>query len=390
MNLWPSSVRVNIGPIKDVLTAPCHIHRQLLSEIEHPQPPWVNPVYDEDGSLTYWISIYESIDSEEWGTEATIMQSAGYGTIKVQLSGGPDLVAAVPRAVGSALDPQWWDPDLPLRWRTICDTDHDGLCKAKERPPGSLAGSQGPARLLDVHDLCVVKSPAGPVSYTALSYVWGNATVLKSLTSNIEQLQKNKALSENTPFGVQLPKTIRHAIEVTRLLGLRYLWVDSICIIQDSDEERQGEIQRMWAIYANASVTIFAKDGTSAGSGIQGIKGTSDPRQIPGDQTVDHLANGLSLVRESADLVECLDPLVHMKSCVWNTRAWTYQEYVFARRRLILFNGLLSWQCGHSNWSELETVSPSLTSHRVPKVESRDKVLLPVSKSDSATTPNFL
>ena len=390
VNLWPLSLRINIGPIEEVLAAPCHAHRQLLSEIQHPQPPWAEPVYDDEGFLVYWISIYRSAGGEEWGTEATITQSVGYGAITAKLSGGADLVTAVPRAVGSALDLQWWDLALPLRWRTICDSHHLRLCKATEGPLGSLTGLEGPARLLDVHDLCVVKPPAGPISYAALSYVWGKATVLKSLTSNIRHLQKKNALSEHSHFGVQLPKTIRHAMLVARLLGLRYLWVDSICIVQDSDEERQGEIQRMWAIYANASVTIFAKDGTSADAGLQGIKGTSDPRQIPGDQTVNQLAAGLSLVRASPGLIEGLDPPVHLKSCVWNTRAWTYQESVFSRRRLVFFNGLISWQCAHAHWSELETVSPSLTGQLVPREDSRDKVLLPVSKTERAATPNFL
>ena len=64
-----------------------------------------------------------------------------------------------------------------------------------------------------------------------------------------------------------LPKTFRDAVTITRNLGIRYLWIDSLCIIQDSEEDWIRESSRMGRIYRDAAVTIFAEvaDGDDGG-----------------------------------------------------------------------------------------------------------------------------
>jgi hypothetical protein len=58
-----------------------------------------------------------------------------------------------------------------------------------------------------------------------------------------------------------LPRTIRDAIEVTRAIDYRYLWVDSLCIIQDDEQDRDFQIAMMDQIYSNADLTIAAGSG---------------------------------------------------------------------------------------------------------------------------------
>ncbi|KAF6804772.1 tol protein [Colletotrichum musicola] len=57
---------------------------------------------------------------------------------------------------------------------------------------------------------------------------------------------------------IWLPKTIRDALEVTRGLNVRYLWVDIVCVVQDDEADRREQICQMDMIYGHAAVTIVA------------------------------------------------------------------------------------------------------------------------------------
>jgi hypothetical protein len=70
----------------------------------------------------------------------------------------------------------------------------------------------------------------------------------------------------------KLPRTITDAVRCTQKLGLKYLWVDSLCIIQDSEEDQEKEIGRMSEIYKNSYVTISAAKAKSS------VEGFLEPR----------------------------------------------------------------------------------------------------------------
>ncbi|KAF2027852.1 HET-domain-containing protein [Setomelanomma holmii] len=92
-------------------------------------------------------------------------------------------------------------------------------------------------------------------SYAALSYCWGS-------DEEVEPLKTTKASVGQFSVHIDeadVPLTIRQAIFVTRLLGLEYLWVDSLCIVQnDEDDDWNSESQKIGSIYQNATVTIAA------------------------------------------------------------------------------------------------------------------------------------
>jgi Heterokaryon incompatibility protein (HET) len=92
--------------------------------------------------------------------------------------------------------------------------------------------------------------------YVALSYIWSKKpqTFLTLLDNINERMQQIDAKN--------LPKTIMDAVRCTQGLGLKYLWVDSLCIIQDSDTDKAKEIGRMSGIYKNAYATISAAKAT--------------------------------------------------------------------------------------------------------------------------------
>ena len=137
-----------------------------------------------------------------------------------------------------------------------------------------------------------------------------------------------------------LPQTIQDAIIVTRKLGLQYLWVDALCIIQDSASDRAAEIAKMDRIYQNAQLTISAasaercQDGflaTRSGDYGRSTNFTSIPYACPNGE------RGNVLLRDSPIYESRLEPL--------NGRGWALQESVLSSRILIYSSWQLQWQC---------------------------------------------
>ncbi|KAM7186269.1 Heterokaryon incompatibility protein (HET) domain containing protein [Naviculisporaceae sp. PSN 640] len=97
--------------------------------------------------------------------------------------------------------------------------------------------------------------------YIALSYRWGEGNRLLTTKSTYAQHQ--------TSIQIEIvPKTIRDAIHVTRHLGIRYLWVDALCIVQDDEQDWTKEAARMGDIYMNALCTIAAHAADHADCGF--------------------------------------------------------------------------------------------------------------------------
>lgn len=84
-----------------------------------------------------------------------------------------------------------------------------------------------------------------PVEFAALSYCWGNAEQNVTLTSNLSSRHQRLSVTS-------LPQTHQDAIFFTRALGRKYVWIDSICIVQDESKDWAAEASRMGDIYATA------------------------------------------------------------------------------------------------------------------------------------------
>lgn len=100
--------------------------------------------------------------------------------------------------------------------------------------------------------------------WIALSYCWGqdpDTMPLRTTTLNIADHCKGIAI-------VNLPKTFRDAVTVTRKLGYRFLWIDSICIIQDSEHDWKFESQNMIYVHSNSALTISAEASRHAHDGL--------------------------------------------------------------------------------------------------------------------------
>ncbi|KAI9167999.1 hypothetical protein HJFPF1_04143 [Paramyrothecium foliicola] len=244
------------------------------------------------------------------------------------------------------------DFGLVRRWLAICRTNHQRSCRVnpvlKELKRSHPTIEIPEFRCIDVEQKCLVQLGAGE-RYAALSYVWGRRKFFRTLQTNVVDLERPGALAEEE-YLYQIPPTIRDAIHVAQEIGLRYLWVDSLCIVQDGDAEHKGyAIKAMDLVYAAADIVIVAAGSTDAYSGIRGIypgsRGVRQPvEEIPAEDNETGQAFRLAFKTRWQDGIG---------KSPYYTRGWTYQETHFATRSLVFLDGRVTFKCqADSDWQE--------------------------------------
>ncbi|OTA91739.1 hypothetical protein M434DRAFT_22280 [Hypoxylon sp. CO27-5] len=167
--------------------------------------------------------------------------------------------------------------------------------------------------------------------YATLSYCWGADPFQTLSKSNYTQLTEK--LDVRT-----LSSTIRDAITVTRKLAIPYIWIDALCIIQDSENDKIGEISQMKDIYASSAVTIVAASSKGVSEGFLYDRHHSETvYKIPfrirqglfGTMSVNEL--------DAATYDERFEPLAK--------RAWTMQEQILAQRTITFATHTMLWSC---------------------------------------------
>ena len=169
-------------------------------------------------------------------------------------------------------------------------------------------------------------------NYAALSYVWGQNQTYVLNDETFEEKRRGLDVS-------RLPQTIIDAITVTKGLGLTYLWVDALCILQYEGDQMSDEIAVMGQIYQNSEVTITAANSSSCIDGFikepERLTYFVEPFDIAlniGDGNMENLSLGYRSFYKPLK-----DPI--------NLRAWTLQEKVMSTRSLIYAYDGLKWVC---------------------------------------------
>jgi len=171
------------------------------------------------------------------------------------------------------LDP-WINFQEVRRWISRCRSTHDD-CEGPDQ--SSLNFKEHRFRLIDVMEKCIVEASRS-CTYVALSYVWGDPTDGRLQLRSGNQADLLKANSLGTTWS-SIPMTIRDAITVTKELRQRYLWVDSLCLVQDDADELRECVTLMDRIYQEAVFTIVGASGQDAYSGLPGVIPTARETQ---------------------------------------------------------------------------------------------------------------
>jgi hypothetical protein len=182
---------------------------------------------------------------------------------------------------------------------------------------GDSCGLSKSSRFVEIEELMMVVDvesenivhPSGEFQYLALSYVWGNLKdPVKLLKENISDFQSPGGIAR---IFKSLPSTIRDAIKLTRDLGYKYLWVDSLCIIQDDFDFKSRIIHKMNLVYENAFITIIGASGSDANAGLPGA-GESARNFI---QPTAAIGGKLNIVYARSHQ--------NLAKSIWATRGWT-------------------------------------------------------------------
>jgi hypothetical protein len=135
---------------------------------------------------------------------------------------------------------------LAQKWLQDCSQG-----KGKHAKCPQAVQTELPTRVIDIEEMRLhCPAPEAKGLWVSLSHCWGGSSPLQTTTGNLE--------SHMAGLPGPFPQTFADAVAVTRMLGLRYLWIDSLCIIQDSHEDWVHESAHMATVYENAYVTISA------------------------------------------------------------------------------------------------------------------------------------
>ncbi|KAF4907162.1 hypothetical protein CGCF415_v007474 [Colletotrichum fructicola] len=217
--------------------------------------------------------------------------------------------------------------DLLREWAQECDQHHSSC-----RPDiGKL-----PTRVIDVGEdgkreprLVVTNGTTG--RYMTLSHCWGLYPVIQTTSLTLEDHLKALPLSK-------LPNTFRDAVVATRAMGIQYLWIDSLCIIQDSEDDWNRESANMGFIYSSSYLTI------AASGSIDSRGGCFIPRDTPS-----HVELTCSQPDGNHPVRVMVRPrpedFLHLPKRTLHNRAWVFQEKVFSSRMINFDADQLLWQC---------------------------------------------
>jgi len=182
--------------------------------------------------------------------------------------------------------------------------------------------------LIDAITEDVVPASLG-MAYAALSYVWGNGAA-----GTREENQNSNSDTGRSRY----PRTIRDALVFTVLVGLRYLWIDAVCVPAE-DSQRAEQILQMDAIYDCATVVIIAASSEHSDFGLHGISLEQKPQ-------VRTRFNQLELVFRPYDYAD------HLAMSEWSARGWCLREGLLAHRRFIITDREVFFECRENIYHE--------------------------------------
>ncbi|KAI1764587.1 HET-domain-containing protein [Hypoxylon sp. FL1150] len=198
--------------------------------------------------------------------------------------------------------------------------------------------------------------------FAILSYCWGGPQPVQLTYDSIGNL------ADGVPISC-LPKTLRDAAWLTNEMGLEYLWIDALCILQDDPDDKIRELSRMELYYSHNTVTICAASAARCSDGF-----LSSREEDAADYSVGPIqlrcttSTGASGTVQALILDDDFNQKRHLQPIA--TRGWTLQESLLSRRILIFSSRQLYFTCNVANAS-CGGLEPMLTPRVMTSYESR-------------------
>src|SRR5215469_269741 len=247
-------------------------------------------------------------------------------------------------------DPIHSDPDVTGVYDIIKDAIKDCMNNHASCQPNEQMRKILPKRLLDLSKspIKIYEPKDEDIQYAALSHCWGSEPLLKLLKNT--GTESNGEIQFNWS---ELPKSFQHAAKVTTKLGLRYIWIDSLCILQDDPIDWEREAAKMGSIYEGAYITIAATSASGSTKGFLYRRNWSRINEITSD--------GIEFtvcVRRNVSGVDEVRGLPHPWLLLPNPlpkdrypllgRGWCFQERILSSRVLHYTGDEFVFECNNS------------------------------------------
>ncbi|KAH8592560.1 heterokaryon incompatibility protein-domain-containing protein [Bisporella sp. PMI_857] len=220
--------------------------------------------------------------------------------------------------------------DLIRQWLGHCENSHS-LCVARDA--GIIRTDEIPTRLIDINcsdrpQLVLATDIGEQVNYITLSHCWGGGTTAKLTTNTINTWTEGIE-------GSELAGKYQDAFSIARRLSIHYVWIDSLCILQDSEDDWLRESARMSMVYSNGFLNLICS-GSSSSDGLFNIRNplsTKDCRIFwKENSTYQFVFRRCTPVRPHN-----IFPVL--------SRAWVHQEQLLSRRNVYLGGNVIVWDC---------------------------------------------
>jgi hypothetical protein len=326
-----------LGALRSSARAGCHFCSLLGGD--DPGNPFR---YDADNSTSYKLRLKNDLINEQQSGTITL-EATGYMPRPTYLSVGEvDRSASTTCVYSSTSSPGLWE--LGKRWIQECQTTHQ-RCREREARPRVLnlynKTNFYPTRLIQVKAtgnsvesirLVVSSDFNRSVPYLTLSHCWGGANIIRLTEDTLNSFQQNIPMEK-------LPKTFIDAFSITASLGYEYMWIDSLCIVQDSRTDWNFESGHMGIIYQHSTCTIAAlrAENSHAGCFVERSALSFLPCQL-----IPKASNTPGVYAVSG--AQPYEPL--------HKRAWVLQERCLSVRTLNFGAKQVSWDCIDATASE--------------------------------------
>ncbi|QDS72602.1 hypothetical protein FKW77_001509 [Venturia effusa] len=238
------------------------------------------------------------------------------------------------------------------RWIDICGNEHIPSCG--EIPKATVL----PTRVLDVgtdeSSINLRESQGATGQYICLSYCWGKKPFLRTTSENVSVHRKQILMDA-------LPPAFQQAIQLTRALGIQYLWIDALCILQDDAADWAREAGRMADVYAHCFLTISL---TTLSCPLEALDIHNHPTRKLDTVQAEEKFHPTSWYH---DLGVMDEKRIEANLYPLTTRAWAFQERILSPRTVHLSSDELLWECQMSVSCECENVDA-----RIPPMRSEE------------------
>ena len=238
-------------------------------------------------------------------------------------------------------------------WIRECKDQHNDCKTANVKKYQEGIGYRPPSRLLEVRNqdgevsvrLISTKDIPSDTKYMTLSYRWPKESVVRLLQANEASFRQRIDFHE-------LPKTIQHAMLLVNIFECEYLWVDALCIMQDSELDWLQESAKMCDYYSHSALSISA----STIDPDLGFLGTRNPLAVmPCRIMPKGKADPVFIRQVLSDSVNSYDSL---KEHPVHQRGWVFQERMLAPRILHFTDVEVVWECATDLASDIYPTQP--------------------------------